>query len=290
MAQIIASMSNSTARFISLNDVAAPSSPSNISALKIIEEAPHSDELIFTFNAQEAFAPADTSSLKAIFGDRLRTFTNIRFDGLHPDITYFGRFGGRWHGSMGEYHSKLIVYSYATGRSEQDCLNLFNGKNYRSLGYFDIWASSSKTLLERDETCEIRFANQFLDLVGHEHCLFSMNHPTSVVFHELTSVLLTSIGRVVRSPGRHNFANPLFGNFIWPVYPEISEQFNLPYRMGMDFFTPMTGEADLFMPRSLSLRELIRAEYAIYGRYPFADFKSAAEEFEFWQNFTEVLG
>jgi hypothetical protein len=292
MAQIIAAIGGDVAcRFISLNDVSAPASASRRSALEIIARAETSDEQILSFNASAQFSPADTDSMKAIFGDKFKTFTNIRFDGLHPDCTYFGRFGGRQLASMGEYHSKLILYAYATGRSQQDCLTLFNGCNYERLGYFEIWNISAQLLLERDEACDIKFASTFLEICRQDYPLYSFNHPTSAVFHELAITLCRALDIPVRTIGRHHFPNPLFQNFIWPIYPEVVEHFALPYKGNMAFYMPAQGESDRFFSRSRTLEEIVKADYDHYAAsMPKAEFLIALQTLDFFDRFQDELG
>ena len=289
LAQILATLSQSQVRFISLTDVVTPGSFSHTSAMRMLDEAHLRDELVFSFNAGSPFAPLDTLSLREVFGERLKTFTSVRFDGVHPDMTYFGRFKNRWLGTMGEYHSKLIIYSFLNGKSETECERLFNADVYSRIGYFDMWERSADILLARDEQCDIQFAKSFLELAKSETSLFTMNHPTAVTFFELASSLLQAVGIERQLAGRHLFANPLFSGYSWPIYPEIAEYHSLPYKTGMAFHKPQSSVEDTFFPRSMSLREYIQAEYALYRSYDFELLQQGAEEIGCWNRIRGAL-
>ena len=292
LAQAAASIGHDVrVRFICLNDVAVEGSFSNLSMRRLIEDEAAGEELVYTFNASSTFAPADTESLREVFGERLKTFSNIRFDGLHPDSTYFGGFGGRSTATMGEYHSKLIIYAYASGRSEADCAQLFNGLTYEQLGYFDIWSDSANYLLDREKQCDVKVVEKFLADARDQLPLFTFNHPTSSVLHDVARAVLIDAGIKNSTIGGSHFANSLYQNFIWPVYPEIIEHFGLKYSGGYTFFNMTCASEDYFSSRPISLEDLIHHDFAIYrDQGTVAQFREAAAQLPFFERMSNAIG
>jgi len=174
-------------------------------------------EFLLSFNLSEQFERLHTPRLRAHFGSRLTVFSNLHFAGLHPDITYIGPMGHRIKGFLGDYHSKLVLFSFATRYSVDKCLGLFNGLTYEKLGFFDEFQTSAAELIQRDETCDVKFGATFLDILKSEPSLYTINHPTGPVFIELSARLASYCGLDFVATSRVNFQNHLSNNYIWPV-------------------------------------------------------------------------
>ncbi len=225
-------------------------------------EAALQDEarMILSINLSDRFGELATERLKERCGARLRSFTNLHFAGLHPDITYLGPMNRRVKGSLGDYHSKIVLFCFASGRNERDCLGLFNGAFYQKAGYFGMFETAAQSLRQRDEACDIGFAAAFLDMVREVPCLYSINHPTGDVLLALAKVLAAACGSAIAPFGASYFQNHLAANCIWPIYDELAEHHGLRYRTP-PYFVAARGAGR----RALALAEFVASSYAAYG-------------------------
>ncbi len=247
------------------------------------------DDIVFAFNLSSEFGTLETSHLRSALGERMTTFTNVRFDGVHPDQSYFGPFGGRWPNFLSEYHSKIVVHSFAAGRSVADCLSLFNGKVYERLGYYDIFDRSAAELLRRDAMCDVKFAETFLDLVRNEYSLLTFNHPTSIVFDNLTRMLCAHRSLPFLQFEPTLYPNPLVQVVIWPVLDEVAEHHRLPYRTPQYFVAPPGGYV-ASGSRSISLEDYVAKCYHFYEtRLPRDHFVETAHQADLDGVFRGVL-
>jgi hypothetical protein len=241
-------------------------------------------ETVFSLNLSEQFSRLATPVLREHLGGRLATFTNIHFTGLHPDITYIGCMRRRLRGFFGDYHSKLVLFSFVSRWTPERCLQLFNGVIYERLGYFEAFATSSDDLLLRDAACDVRFAARFLEMVRWEPSLYTVNHPTGRVFLELAFALAEHAGFEFVRHGAVMFQNHLSTNYIWPVYHEIAEHHGLAYRTA-PYFVRIGQRAS----RSIGLEEFVRGSYAAYREAEFDDLAAMAARLPFYPAFRERL-
>lgn len=218
------------------------------------------DFIILTFNNSAQFGEFATTKLKETYKNVI-TMTNIYFSGLHPDITYIGDRSGRISSSIGDYHSKIIIHSYMTGKSTDDCLALFNGANYKKLGFYSEYANSTSALLERDKENNITFGKYFMTLLKERPSLYTVNHPTPYIFQEYLCVIAEYLGiRTQRLP-LEMLPNYLANSAWWPVYPEIAEQHSLNYQMPMVFKQP-----EAMGGKIMSLNEFVAHSYDLYNK------------------------
>ncbi len=245
------------------------------------------DETLFvlSFNLADHFDKVSTSALRAHFGNKLVTFTNIHFNGLHPDMTYIGPMGQRIAGFFGDYHSKLVLFGYAEQRSVDDCVALFNGANYEKIGFLGMYQSSTAELLQRDRNCDVKFGPMFLEMLRVQPCLYTINHPTGPVFIEMSAMLAAHCGLEFITKNPVNFQNHLAQNYIWPVYNEIAESHRLQYRLPQFFF-----KANQRPSRAFNLREFVAGCYAAYSGVEFGEFSGMVKNLPFYANFKNALG
>lgn len=252
--------------------------------IKGLYEDLEQDTVIFSFHTSGRFSPVSTAELTPILAAQLHLFTNVRFDGLHPDLTYIGPMNGRRHGVLSVYHSKIILYAFAQGISAGDCARMFDFKAYEKLGYFDVFAHAERVLLERDQKNDVKFAASFLALVREEPTLYTFNHPNGRVFQYLTEALCNA-GDIKFVPfNQQHSINELSNNCIWPVYNEIAEYHRLPYR-SPQYFVNMQS----FTSRTLSWREMVDASYDMYSRQNRDDLVRLISEADFYPFFVQAL-
>lgn len=214
---------------------------------------------ILTFPINERFKEYSTSHLR-LKGGKLLTMTNIFFSGLHPDITYVGLQAARLSSPIGDYHSKIIIESFIAGRKPSECIKLFNEKEFEARGYFDEYGRSGAILLTKDESLDVKFAAKFLKLLKNEPALFTVNHPTGLVFEAYRALIAEQFG-LTQYPAfpPHYFQNPLANSAWWPVFPCLAERHGLSYRTPILFRQP-----EQIGGRFFTLEEFVNRSYAIY--------------------------
>jgi hypothetical protein len=199
-------------------------------------------------------------------------------------MTYIGAMNRRVPGYFGDYHSKLILFSFCAGRSQEECLALFNGQTYERVGYYGYYAASAEELRQRDHACDVKFAENFLKMVPRDVTMYTFNHPSGWVFLRLADAMAGHAGfRYVRH-GLPCFTNHLSSNYIWPVYPEIAEHHKLAYRHGMHFIRAASRG-----PRTVDLAAFIAGCYAAYEQADFPEFRAMVEKLPFHAGFLTAL-
>ena len=267
--------------FVDVNFVREPSMAAKLTALTE-GDAP----LVFTQPISDAHGDAGTAALRARLGAaRVATFTNIHFTGLHPDITYVGAMGGRVQSFFGDYHSKLVLFAFATRRTRAECLALFDARTMEAVGYFAAFAASASELRSRDAACDVKFADAFLAMARQVPSLFTLNHPTAPVFFELASALAAHAGLPFRRIGAPYAANRLADSYIWPVYDAVAEANDLAYRTPQ-FFISTAGRSS----RSWTLEEFVAGCYATYEGVEFGRLATMVAQAPFFQPFAARLG
>lgn len=193
--------------------------------------------------------------------DRVLSFTNIHFSGLHPDITYLGGMGSRVVSALGDYHSKICLLAFKKGYSIDQCEKLFNHSTYHRLDFYNEWNVSERELLNRDTLLDIKFAQEFLIMSRSENTLYTFNHPLGFVFHRFLEKIYQALD--IQFP---KFPNSFFYNFLandvwWPVYPEISEFHQSTKSMSMSFKAP-----DHLGGKLYNLNQFISSCYRLYDQ------------------------
>jgi hypothetical protein len=224
----------------------------------LLERARTGDVQIITYNLSDAFGPLATERMRAEFPSLLTT-TNVFFDGLHPDITHIGGFQERVLSPLGNYHSRIVLFGFMTGRSAQECFRLFQSKIYEQAGYFSAYERSAAELVRRDEQGDIRFAEAFLDMVREVPVMLTINHPTISVFCRFSEIICRQLNIPYDAFPPEYFSNPLLQLAQWPIYAEIAEAAKLSYRTPM-LFKPNEAAGSNYM----GLREFVSASYKLY--------------------------
>jgi hypothetical protein len=210
-----------------------------------------------------SFEEVATERLRQLYGERLVTFTNVSFTGLHPDMQ--GGSGLRGVGlvtPLGEWHSGIVVGCYLRGMRVQDCIRQFNSRTYERLGYFEAFARASEELVARDAGLTVRFAEEFLGMIYEGPALLTGNHPTSAVMARLATriAVAVNLGTTRFDPGC--VPNPFLRQIAFPIYPEIAEHLRLPYRTPFTWHTP-----EELGGHDISLEELVLGSYKAYAAF-----------------------
>lgn len=218
------------------------------------------DAIVLSYSHESRFNDYATQALKQQVL-KFYTLTNIHFSGLHPDIIYVGDQGGRIQSPLGDYHSKIILHSFLTGRLQTECLLRFSGNGYERLGYYHEFEKAATELRNRDNHLDIPFAENFLALLAETPSLYTVNHPTPVIFQEYVLVIAQHLGLQAWRQPVALLPNYLAHSTWWPVYNEVAETHKLSYRMPMLFKQP-----DAIGGKFMTLEQLVHASYQLYEK------------------------
>jgi len=198
------------------------------------------------------------------YSDRVRHIVRIPeiyFPAFHPDQTYVqDRQDLVLKSPIGDYHSKIILFSFLQKLTEEECIRLFNSKTFENVGYFQAWESSVKELVRRfgSSDLDIEIMEKFLS--GNQVFMNSFNHPNAGIINALTDAILSKLhpegahDRIGQVP-RHDY---LYGpGLVYPVFPEIADLFG---EDGQIIFWKENGHL-------LNLDNFVLESYRMYTNY-----------------------
>ena len=267
--------------FIDVNFLNDPATAAKVARLQV--SGP--DTLAVTVPLSAAFGPLETTELKALLGDRLATMTNLFFGGLHPDITYLGAMGARIPAVMGDYHSRLALFGYVTGRGKADTMALFAPQALQRAGYMDIFGESAAELRRRDEGLDLRLAEPFLAMTREVHSMFTVNHPTAPPVLHLARMILGWFGLPHTAHGPLLLPNHLVNNYVWPVHDALAEAHGLAWRTPLAFV-----RANQPRGRSMDLAGFVAASFGAYDMAGREQMREAVEAMDFFVPMAQALG
>ena len=221
----------------------------------------HKSDIVlhFPISNQYHIEAVREQNVKAATDGNSQTFTNLYFTGLQPDATYIGPSAKRVRGVLGEYHSRITVWSYRKGYNVSQTINLFQDPEFaKALGYEKTWNNSKESLQSR--RVEVNLSEIFFDSISKDLPLFTFNHPTTKILAEFSQRLLKSIDI---QPTQ--ISPTLLPNWFWfgPIFPV------LPY---IDKFHGIDYTSTLFKEPGaqglMSLEEYISKSFALYKTIP----------------------
>lgn len=227
-------------------------------------------DLIITHPANPGFKGFSTEAIRELKGDdAVITFNNIHFEGLHPDCTYLGAPQKRIYGTLGEYHSMLVLLGYLAGLSKAECRELFEGRHFSDLGFLDAYSKSFEELRKRSAEVDVPFFDEFKRMMEEFPCMLTFNHPTTNVLVGYARRLAAEVSRrtgVARADfpiNPYNVPSMLSENIVWPIYPAIAKQHTRGKHGSFWFRRPL----QVAKSPVLSVEELICGDYDIYDRH-----------------------
>ena len=220
--------------------------------------------IIFTFSLSNKFGELETSKLRANSRARVYSITNLYFSGFHPDITYLGSMGKRVESPLGDLHSKTVLTAYTAALSIDEAIASFNSETYTKLGFFDEFDKSKSELFSRDEVSDIKFANEFLELVTSKPALYTMNHPIPEVLYKFVCNLCDYADIPYQTYPPEFFSNFLSNATWWPIYNEIANFHAFKFASPMLFKQPDNKGGNI-----IPLEELVSKSYHQYNQFGF---------------------
>lgn len=209
-------------------------------------------DVLLCQHTTEAYAPADSETIRANCRGQILEFPSIWFSGHMPDVTYFHNADGSHIVNWPQYHSRIIASAFVRGLSIFTARDLLFDKrtipaDYVRRNYDDGIAH----LRLREGRCDF-LVTDFIQ--PHSRTFHVMNHPDVLVLTHVANGLLDRLG-VVR--------------IDYPINDELGTN-RLPITgaaaraLGMK-----VDEYDvIFLNERLSTLEMIEKFYAFYDLRP----------------------
>ena len=196
--------------------------------------------------------------------------TNIYFAGLHPDLTYIGGLARRVEGPLGDYHSRLALLAYLKGLDVDQAIAAFCDETYQKMGYYDVYQASLNEISSREHEVDVPMAADLPALMRKDLCLFSVNHPTSMLFSHYAAKVARWLSdsdvatMSTWSGGPMGLVNHLASSSIFPIYPELAARFGLEYPGSYAFKPPLIGD-DTVNP--LDLESFVEQSFVMFEEH-----------------------
>lgn len=154
------------------------------------------------------------------FATRSAFFPRFYFTGLHPDARKMKVGPGSFQ--FGVWHSSLAMAAFLRGVPAREAADLYNAYIYGVLGYFDEYARAEALQADAAGQHGLEIAPA---LAGWRGQVFfnTPAHPKLQVGLALADALVASLG-LPHAAQPNSPADPLTGEFIFPVYPEIARR------------------------------------------------------------------
>lgn len=198
--------------------------------------------------------------------ERFAAFSNVTwlpgliFGAFHPDLVAVFSNNSTWvRTPLGFYNSLIVVTAFKAGLPEEKAVELFREETYRRLGFLDRWETEKTELFSHFDRYGWDIRSAFAHWTRSGCFMHSSYHPRIEALYELSRVVarrLVEDGAV--DSGIHPIDN-LTAGAIYPVYPEIAEQYGIAN--GHYFFKPPLTFS------LLSLSDFVAASYESYRGY-----------------------
>jgi hypothetical protein len=213
----------------------------------------------------------------------------LSFSAFHPDLVYIQvkRSKSFMLGPLGHYNSAIAFWGFSHGLAISETVELFNGRNYEALGYFDFWQSSKQALLVQGETANFPLANH-LDKWSRTGCfMHSVNHPLLFTIADIAKEILSNLGLPAVAEAAQYLPDESGDGPVWPVFPEIGERLGIS---GHYFFKVERGLRPADRPVGmLNLAEFVKASFVAFAKHDREELVCERLALEAFQNFGAAL-
>jgi hypothetical protein len=150
----------------------------------------------------------------------------IAFSAFHPDIQYgFANGAVVKSGLDSDWNSRIMLWAYSNGLSQDETENLFREEVFQALGYFDEWDKSAETLKKSFDTCGFDYGRWIRSVQRTGVFMYGINHPMQIGLSQLAVQIAEKIfpNSHVAIEDLHTFTTDYLSHIVWPVYPEIGD-------------------------------------------------------------------
>lgn len=215
--------------------------------------------------------------------------SNIYFTGLHPDMVYVGAMGERIVSPLGDYHSKLALWSFATGKQPDQAADYFRDDVYEALGYYGEWDLSLQEAQKRDQAVDVPVHDIIPQVARRETAFYSFNHPSPALVAPFAARIIAYLqtATLVEASGigadPHMIGSPLVLSSVFPVYPEVARKHGLPPHIGSYAFKPNGAGINPF-----SLDTFLSRSHRLYEKYGREKILQSVQKTRWFEKLSEV--
>jgi hypothetical protein len=193
-------------------------------------------------------------------------FPPFVFFGFHPDMTSLpDPYRSRFPAPIADYHSKLAITGFVTGRSVSQTLGLLNPLVFGKLGYFDAFNQEIAATVSMFRLYHMDIAPCFARWREFGCFMHTPNHPMPLVLSDLMRIALATAG-IPSDPAANldGIPDELANHSRAPVYPSIAARLGVP---GSTDFSPVRSPDAQSAP-VMPAAEFIQACFQIYTQVP----------------------
>jgi hypothetical protein len=178
----------------------------------------------------------------------------LDFHAFHPDACYVTVDGKILKSPVVDYHSLVCLAAFQRGLNETQALALFRRETYEAAGYFDLWPSERRRVVERCGAIGYDLRDSLRQWGLRDAFMHSLNHPK---IHCLFDIARMATIKAGFAPADCPFLphDNLANGATFGLYPEIAEEYGYS---GGYWFKP-GGEY-----RPIDLKQFIAGSFAIY--------------------------
>ncbi len=193
-------------------------------------------------------------------------FPPFVFFGFHPDMASLpDPYRVRFPAPIADYHSRVVITGFVTGRTAPETLGLFNPLVFGKLGYFDAFNQEVEAVCSMFRLYQMEIAPCFFRWRSFGCFMHTPNHPMPLVLSDLMRVALSRTGIPFDSTiNLDEVPDELAKRSRVPVYPDIAARLGVPG--SLDFNVVPSG-ATLPDP-VMSGAEFVDACFQIYAQAP----------------------
>lgn len=203
--------------------------------------------------------PLDCASINQAFPNKTFIISSFFFRGLHPDCCYVGSRERRLQRPTA-YNSIVVLDAFKRRLSEKKALKAFNIENFQRLGLLDAWDSSIEEMRKQDSVANLPSAGLIDSCCREFPAFFTMNHPSLGMVYEYMVRVLDQLGVRYKPLNPVMLSDPLKDHDIVPVYDEIAEYYDLPYRTSQRWLIRDYNR------RFVDREEYIQQFYSVYSK------------------------
>ena len=153
----------------------------------------------------------------------------IRFSAFHPDLVYAQQSSTKKLVAP-HYNSAIAIWAYRHRIGVADAKRLFNIEAFAGLGYLNSWEPSVAVLRAMFQDTDIDFSEFFLGIRREGLFMHSLNHPRILTLIWLAKLVAQRMGADPDVVERCIDINDGLNDIIWPIYPGVGNDFELPSR------------------------------------------------------------
>jgi hypothetical protein len=217
-----------------------------------------------------------TNALRLRYGEKVRIWQNLYFQGYNPDLAYCKRRSpatGRLAGPLGEYHLMAVMSAWRERLGTAGALARLQDLDWYRTNFADASERSLQELQSRERLGGSPVSDLIADQWTRRRLFFTFNHPSAALIAEYAVRVGKDLGlRPVRKIPPQLFGEPL-GGLMMPVNPFVQETHQMPfgrssaYRGAMVRATANDVSFNLSKPTFYTAKELVESFWRVYDAH-----------------------